>query len=481
MKVTRGLVVIVVMALIVVDTSRAVAEPLAQRAEIAAALQVLDSWIAATVATREGPGLAIGIVHDQDLVWSKGYGLADVERKTPVTSATLFRIASISKTFTATAIMQLRDAGKLRLDEPVATYLPWLTFKNTHPEGLPITVRHLLTHTSGLPRELAEPYWNDPKPLRREDALRLLADAESVYAAETQFKYSNLGYALLGEIVTAVSGEPYAAYVESHVLKPLGMTATLVTPHADTPGLAIGYSLRRPFGTRSPIDFVDLGWLTPAGGLASSVDDLSKFVALQFRNRLAGGAQVLRGSTLREMRRPLWLRADWQSGQGLGFGVRRVDGVVRVGHEGLLPGQSSIVTFAPASRLGVIVLTNVAGLAPARVADQVFATLNPVVTRATEPARPPTTPSPAWQVYVGAYTGPKWFDDLQIMILDGQLTMVSPGSDTPWADRVILRPAGADTFRMQGGWAAGELAKFELDAEGRVVRLLAGNVYWTRK
>ena len=478
---TRRLVLIIVMALIAMDTPPASAEPLAQRPEITAALQVLDSWIAGAVATREGPGLAIGIVHDQDVIWSKGYGLADVERQTPVTSATLFRIASISKTFTATAIMQLRDAGKLRLDEPVATYLPWLTFKNTHPEGLPITVRHLLTHTSGLPRELAEPFWNDPKPLRREDALRLLADAESIYAAETQFKYSNLGYALLGEIVTAVSGEPYAAYVESHILKPLGMTATLVTPRADTPGLAIGYSLRRPFGTRSPIDFVDLGWLTPAGSLASSVDDLSKFVALQFRNRLAGGAQVVRGSTLREMRRPLWLRADWQSGQALGFGVRRVDGVVRVGHEGLLPGQASIITFAPASRLGVIVLTNVAGLAPTRIADQVFATLNPVVTRAAEPTRPPATPSPAWQAYVGTYAGPKWFDDLQIMILDGQLTMVSPGSDTPWADRVVLRPVGADTFRMQGGWASGELAKFELDAEGRVVRLLAGNVYWTRQ
>jgi D-alanyl-D-alanine carboxypeptidase len=481
MVVTRRLLLVLVMALVVVGPSPAGAEPLAQRPEVAAALQVLDSWIAATVATREGPGLAIGIVHDQDVLWSKGYGFADVERKTPVTSATLFRIASISKTFTATAIMQLRDAGKLKLDEPVVTYLPWLTFKNTHPDGLAITVRHLLTHTSGLPRELTEPLWNDPKPLRREDALRLLGEAESVYAAETQFKYSNLGYALLGEVVTAVSGEAYAAYVEAHILRPLGMTATLVTPRADTPGLAIGYSLRRPFGTRSPIDFVDLGWLTPAGSLASSVDDLSKFVALQFRNRLAGGAQVLRGSTLREMRRPQWLRADWQSGQGLGFGVRRTDGVVRVGHEGLLPGQTSIVTFAPASKLGVIVLTNVAGLAPGRVADQVFTTLNPVITRETEPARTPATPSPAWQVYVGTYTGPKWFDDLQVMVLSGQLTMVSPGSDSPWGDRVVLRPVAADTFRMQGGWATGELAKFELDAGGRVVRLLAGNVYWTRK
>jgi D-alanyl-D-alanine carboxypeptidase len=482
MTVTRRLVLVLVMAMVLVAGARSAgAQALAQRPEVAAALQVLDAWIGSSVATREIPGLAIGIVHDQDVLWSKGYGFADVERKTPVTSATLFRIASISKTFTATAIMQLRDAGKLKLDEPVVTYLPWLTFKNTHPDGLAITVRHLLTHTSGLPRELAEPLWNDPKPLRREDALRLLGEAESTFAAERQFKYSNLGFALLGEVVEAVSGEPYAAYVDAHILKPLGMTATLVTPRAGTPGLAVSHSLRRPGAPRVPIDFVDVGWLTPAGGLASSVDDLAKFVSLQFRDRAAGGPQVLRGSTLREMRRPLWLRADWLSGQGLGFAVRRADGIVRVGHEGLLPGQGSFMTFAPTSKLGVVVLINGAGGSPVRFADQVFTTLNPVITRENEAARAPATAPPAWQVYVGTYTGPKWFDDLQVMILNGQLTMVSPGSDTPWADRVVLRPVAADTFRMQGGWATGELAKFELDAGGRVVRLLAGNVYWTRK
>jgi CubicO group peptidase (beta-lactamase class C family) len=194
--VTHRIVLALVFVLVgVVGSRSAGAEPLAQQPEVAAALQVLDAWVAAAVASREMPGLAIAIVHDQDVIWAKGYGLA--------------------------------------------------------------------------------------------------------------------------------------------------------------------------------------GWLGPAGGLASTVDDLAKFVSLQFRDRVAGGPQILKGSTLREMRRPQWLRPDWQSGQGLGFALRGSDGALRVGHGGLLP--------------------------------------------------------------------------------------------------------GTDLFRMRGGWAAGELANFELDAQGRVTRLVAGNIYWTRK
>src|SRR5439155_1668570 len=240
-------------------------------------------------------------------------------------------------------------AGKLKLDEPLTTYLPSFAFKNAHPDGPTITIRHLLTHTSGLPRELAEPLWNDPKALTRDEALRLLGQAESIFAAEREFKYSNLGFAILGEVVAAVSGEPYAQYVESHILKPLGMAATRVTPRADTPGLATAYTLRGPDNSRAPIEFVDLGWFGPAGGLASSVDDLAKFIALQFRDRAVGGPQILKGSTLREMRRPQWLRPDWQTGQGLGFALRRAEGILREGHGGFLPGQSTLISFAPAS------------------------------------------------------------------------------------------------------------------------------------
>src|SRR5262245_15512289 len=138
-------------------------------AEVAAAITVLDAWIAAQVERRELPGLAVGIVHDQRLLWAKGYGWADADRRVPVTPATAFRVGSISKLFTATAILQLRDAGKLRLDDPVAAHLPWFQVKLADPDAPPITIRHLLTHTAGLPREAGTPYWTDGRFPERED------------------------------------------------------------------------------------------------------------------------------------------------------------------------------------------------------------------------------------------------------------------------------------------------------------------------
>jgi CubicO group peptidase (beta-lactamase class C family) len=124
-------------------------------------LTVLDSWIAATVSHRELPGLSIGIVYDQDLIWAKGYGYAVLERRIPATPATKYRIASITKPFTATATMQLRDAAKLRLDDSIDERLPWFSVRGTREAGAPLTIRQLLTHTSGLPREVSGFNWND--------------------------------------------------------------------------------------------------------------------------------------------------------------------------------------------------------------------------------------------------------------------------------------------------------------------------------
>src|SRR5438067_2872215 len=128
--------------------------PLPQKPEVSGAIQVLDTWIQAAVTSREEPGLSIGIVYDQDLIWAKGYGFANLEKREAATPATLYRIASISKVFTGFAVMQLRDAGKLQLDDAVSKHLPWFRVKQPRPDSPPITIWHLLTHTSGLAREL---------------------------------------------------------------------------------------------------------------------------------------------------------------------------------------------------------------------------------------------------------------------------------------------------------------------------------------
>src|SRR5262245_3128468 len=133
--------------------SRVAADP-----DVQGARRLFGAWLEGQMLERGLPGIAVGVVADQDLVWSAGFGFADTARKTPMTPQTKFRMASHSKLFTATAVMQLREQGKLRLDDPVATYLPWFTVKPAESDDPPITIEELLTHSSGLPRE-AGAHW----------------------------------------------------------------------------------------------------------------------------------------------------------------------------------------------------------------------------------------------------------------------------------------------------------------------------------
>jgi CubicO group peptidase (beta-lactamase class C family) len=431
------------------------------------------------MAAHEQPGLSIAIVDDQEVVWQKGYGFADVERRLPATPATLYRIASITKLFTATAILQLRDEGRLRLDDCVVEHLPWFRIRNVHPGGPAITLRHLLTHTSGMPRQVLGDNYNELEYPTREEMIRGLAKQETVFPAESLWKYSNLALAVAGEVIEAVSGEPYADYVEKHILLPLGMKATRVLPAPETPGLAVGYTRRTAGKAREAHGFIHRQSGVPAGNIASSVEDLAKFATFQMQEGPNGGKRILKRSTVKEMQRVHWLRPDWRSGQGLGFAIRRVGDQVRVGHSGGLPGFRSLLQIAPDQRLAVIVLTNSDDGEPRLCVNQAFCIVGPAIARATAPAQTTAEPDPAWDRYLGTYT---WQgEDIHILVLGGRLTMLDPEAENPWESRVTLVPAGSHQFRMKGGYADGELLVFDVDASGRAGRVSAPGGYWLRK
>jgi D-alanyl-D-alanine carboxypeptidase len=460
-------------------TCAAETTPLARNPPVAGAIQVLDAWLQATVASREEPSLSIGIVYDHDLIWAKSYGFANLEKRVPATPATLYRIASISKVFTATAIMELRDAGKLQLDDPVSKYLPWFQVKEPKPDSPPITIWNLLTHTSGLARELPPPYWNDLKFPTREEMKRLVADEPAILPPNTKYKYSNLALAIAGEVVAAVSGEPYERFVKDHILTPLGMTSTLVAPAQGGPSLATGYRWRAPGKPREAEDFIDARALTPSAGMASSVIDLAKLVSLQFRDGPAGGSQILKGSTLREMQRVQWLRPDWQSGQGLGLGIRHVGQEVRVGKDGVAPGFKSLIEWVPAGKYGVIVLINGYDADTTFYMNQALSIVGPAIVQATTHTRPAPVAPAEWSKYTGTYA---WKNvESQIMLINGELIMISPESPTPWESRVRLTPAGPNTFLINGGGNDGELLTFDVDDKGAVTKFTAGNAYRIRK
>ena len=214
---------------------------LADNPGVASAIQVFDAWVARTAADREQPAVSIGLVYDQNLIWAKGYGFADLEKKTRATPATAYRIASLSKLFTATAILQLRDAGKLQLDDPVSKWLPEFAPGRVETGSPVITVRHLLTHTSGLPREVEGTYWNDMKFPSREEMERVLNRMGVVGPPETEWKYSNVALSLAGYVVEKASGQPYAEYVAIQTLsvsrKPTTLDHTEAAAVADKRGI----------------------------------------------------------------------------------------------------------------------------------------------------------------------------------------------------------------------------------------------------
>ncbi|NQV49432.1 MAG: beta-lactamase family protein, partial [Candidatus Marinimicrobia bacterium] len=275
---------------------------------IQAELKLLETWVEAQQQYRDIPGISIGLVYDQELIYAKGFGFADLEQKSPVNPDTPFRMASITKTFTATAILQLRDAGKLRLDDPVVNYLPWFNIKQSYPDQPPITIRHLLTHTSGLPREADFPYWTDHNFPTMEQIKATLATQETIYPPATQIKYSNLGLSLAGEIVAATSGDSYENYIRSHILEPLGMTGSAVIPDESYQhGLVTPYGHRLEGSTHEVEEYTETKGIAAAASLASTVTDLANYVSLQFRENDNAQGVVVKGSTLKEMHRVQFL------------------------------------------------------------------------------------------------------------------------------------------------------------------------------
>jgi hypothetical protein len=193
----------------------------------------------------------------------------------------------------------------------------------------------------------------------------------------------------------------------------------------------------------------------------------------------AGGPQILRGSTLREMHRVQWLRPDWKSGQGLGFAIRRVGEQVRIGHGGSVPGHRTQIEIAPEQKLAVIVLTNANDGDPLRYVNEAFTIVGPVSAKAAAESKPKSEPDPAWQKFVGTYT---WkHSNEQVMLLNGELVLIVPNAENPWESRITLTPDGENTFRMKGGSSSGERCKFDVDASGRVTRMTTGGYYSLRK
>jgi len=441
------------------------------------AIALLDIWIGEQLAYNGIPGVALAVVHDQEMVWSAAYGFRDLEKKDPLEPTTPFRIGSVSKIFTSTAIMQLRDQGKLRLDEPVSTYLQWFSLQSDFPDEPPITVRNLLTHTAGLPREGAFPYWTTHDFPTREEFRAAVPEQSAVFPPYATYKYSNLGMALLGEIVVAVSGEDYPSYVQKHIFDPLGMDASTVFPSEEKRAeMATPYMIKRPDGSRNIHTYYSTGAIAPAAEIVSTVEDMAKFATLHLHTSDATVLErVLKASTVREMQRPHWVYSSWSGGRGLGFGISRREGKTTVSHGGWIGGNRAHLLLVPSEKIAVLAMTNADDASPYTFSYEAYDLLGPVIARTSKKETPTATFDPAWERFVGVYSDP-WGWKEEVMILSGKLVMYSysyPPDEDADSGITPLTWVEGNRFRRPGG----EFVVFEIAEDGTVERLKKRSEY----
>ncbi|HET9272037.1 MAG TPA: serine hydrolase domain-containing protein [Vicinamibacterales bacterium] len=332
-------------------------------APLQTALTELDASIAAEFAKDGVGGISVGVVSGSKLVWSKHYGYAEAEKKRAPTNDTEYRIGSITKQFTALALLQLVEDGRMRLTDPLEKYVPEIkAIKNTPAGTPPITLLQVATMHAGLAREPGcAQHSVGPLSVWQQKVIDCLPGTTYVNEPGTTFLYSNIGYASLGLAIERAAGKPFTAFVTDRILKPLGMTRTGWEPSADLrKDLAHGYQRPRDSGaaTRAAADreLEGRGYRVPNGALFSTVTDLTKFVAWELGE---GPAGILKKETQdANYARVFASSATFSAGYGVGFQVSRRGDLVLIGHGGSTAGYHAAALVHRPTRLGVIVLRN---------------------------------------------------------------------------------------------------------------------------
>jgi CubicO group peptidase (beta-lactamase class C family) len=322
-------------------------------------IEAIEAYVTDQMRADRIPGLALGIVKDDQIVYLKGYGRADPSGR-PVTPQTPFLIGSVSKAFTALAVMQLVEAGKVELDAPVQRYLPWFRVADTQASAQ-ITVRHLLNQTSGISQyaTMATMTWYDQDDMALERHVRFLENVELNRPVGQSYEYSNANYGVLGAIVQVVSGLPYEEYVRQSIFAPLEMQNSFVSQdEAILNGMAIGH--RRWFGFPIAVIFPYNRGDLPDGFVISSAEDMAHFLIAQMN-----GGRYRELSVLSPAGVELMHTEPVPGTYGMGWFSDQINGRELIGHEGGTFNYQSAVFFDPEERVGVFVVDNVISLTEA--------------------------------------------------------------------------------------------------------------------
>lgn len=323
---------------------------------LAAATKYIDSWLEFNFDDYRLPGMSVAIQHGDKLVYSRAFGYANVTKKEKLTTKHAFRIASHSKTFTATAILQLKEAGKLDLDAEINKYLAW--FISSKDERVAhVTIRQLLNHTAGVIRDGEDSdYWQLMRPFPEEAELQdYIKTSSLIIDSDEKFKYSNFAYAYLGSVIAAVSGVSFNEYVTKNIVDKLNLKDT--GPELDDHArkiLATGYGMMLFKKDRKTFEHIDTRALSPATGFYTTPEELCKYFAAHF----FGNNTLINDQSKRLMQHGYWVADEYQQKYGLGMANYLKKGWHLYGHSGGCPGFITNTQFDAKKRLVSTVHTN---------------------------------------------------------------------------------------------------------------------------
>lgn len=437
---------------------------------LASALDYLPRWLEHQLRVTEQPGLQLAVAHQGRIVLEQAFGHADRVAGQRLSTRHRFRVASHSKTFTATAVMKLREQGRLRLDDPVGRHLDGL-----HPRVAAVTLQQLLSHSAGLVRDGRDAgQWAERRPFLDEAELRADLAGGPTLTPSTRFKYSNHGYGLLGLVVAAVTGEPYAGWARREVIGAAGLKDTFVdVPEGDAARarlrLASGHSGKWPLGERLAIPAaMSTHALAPATGYVSTAADLARF----FGGLAPGAAHgLLHDDSRREMTRRQWPEPHASAPRWYGLGT--MSGTLGAwdwfGHTGGFPGTLSRTCVVPSQQLAISMLTNATDGPSQAWVDGALRVLQAFAAHGA-----PTRRSAAW-------TGRWWslWNVVDLLPVADKVLVANPALANPLLDAAEIGELRGDQGRIvqANGYAHhGEGAALLRDARRRVTGLQLGGM-----
>ena len=411
-----------------------------QDKEYSEAFQLIEYWLDAQKDYEKLPGLTAVITDKDENMWTGSFGLSNGESKMNIENT--FSICSISKLFTSVALMQLVEEGKISLDDKVEDVLPWFDINNEFDNAPDLTLKSILSHSSGLPRESNHPYWSWPDfPFPSKQAvIDELNNQEMLYPPSKYYQYSNLGLSLLGYVVEEVSGQSFDDYVNKNILIPLGMSSTKTYMSSDEYGkvLSLGYSSLNRNVEREKVNFFNADGIAAAAGFTSNVLDLAKFARWQLNLLGSDEKNILYAETLKNMHQIHWDDELSSVTRGLGFGVYNLDGESWVGHGGSCPGYRSQLYISPNLGIAYSVMINSSGTSPTKYIRGIHRILSKVNLNKGDEIN-------KFKEFEGKYISQPWVSETYVQSWGGDLALISLPSDEPYLS--LYKHVGGDIFK----------------------------------